>query len=471
VQRCRRRFVLALSTACVGMSAHAQSSPHLQVEMRIQRGAGTLSARACLFRIPDGARTEFLLHRGLNVRSVRDGSGARRRVSGEYDGRFVGEGIVYTLRDAVAASDTLCVEYGGAYPVYSLVDDDFGDGDFKGRIAFADRTVRAAEQAKWYPIPYDSTLGPTAHQGVTFRASIRCDDCAAIYLNGDAAKPGPQAIFASTMPVPMLLFAGEFTTEHAAGLTVINGTRRPLPPGAVARLAATTEEIRRFLESWMRVPYRGSPVFIQHTLTEDSPRRRWGFATFPTIAFSNDGVGAFVDSTGATVPFAWGYLGHEMAHHYFGGVLLPNGPYKWFLTESTAEYLGLQVIRRFVGDSAYRARVATFMRAAAADSMSPRFDRIGSANEIDERYRYQFGPLLLVALEERVGSEPLQRFLASLLRDRHRRWDYPAFREALLAAGVPPTVLQDFEEACVRPRFSDSCLARTRSHPSIKDSP
>jgi hypothetical protein len=450
----------AVAIAVIAVPGAAQSTPHLSMTLRVERRAGVLDARACLSRLPAGARANFLLHRGLNVRSVRDGSGRRLRLAGDYNAHLVGEGVAYTLRDSVTAGDSLCVEYGGAFPVYLLERDDFGDGDYKGRIAFTARTVRAAEQAKWYPIPYDSTVGPNAHQSVTFRADVRCDDCRDIYLNGDEPKSGPRATFASATPVPMLMFAGEFETARLPGLIVVNGTEFALDRRALERLAGATNEIRTFYESWLRVPYGAPLVFIQHTLTEDSPRRRWGFASYPTIAFSNDGVAAFVDSAGTVAPFAWGYLGHEMGHYYFGTKLVPHGPYRWFLLESTAEYLSLQAIRHFEGDSAFRARISGFARAAAADTSSRTFDRIERAEQVHERYRYELGPLLLVALEERVGVEPMRRLLARLVEERGRGWDYGSLREAVLASGVTQEAWQRFEVECVRPRFADGCLAR-----------
>lgn len=454
-------FCLLLS---LGTTLTAQDPPHLSLRLDITMATGSLASRACLTRLPTMHRYELILHRGLNIKSIRTGAGRLRRYAGYESGRFVGEGVVYTVRDSIAPSDSLCVEYVGAFPVYDVSRGDFSIPDYKGFIAFNGRTVRAAEQAKWYPILYDSLRGARAYEAVTYTASVRCTDCTHIYLNGDEPKAGPQAEFRSDTPVAMLLFAGDFLTERRPGLVVINGTPHTITRRTMERLAGVVDSVRRFYEQWLGIPYGERLVFLQHTITENNPRRHWGFVTFPTIAFSNDGIAAFVnDTTGAVVPFVWGYLGHEMAHYYFGTVVKPHGPYLWFLGESLAEYLALHTVRRFQGDSAFGARIARFARNAMADSTSVPFHRITAAGQLHDRYRYEYGPLLLVALEEAAGAEPMRKLLASILRQPDRTWDYPAIRDAALAAGVSQDAWRRFETTCVEPPFATGCLSRYAS--------
>lgn len=449
-------FLLGLASTLA-----AQEPPHLSMRLNVTIGSGRLASRACLSRLPATHRYEFILHRGLNIKSVRNSAGTLLRYTGDVEGRFVGEGVRYTVIDSVAPTDSLCIEYVGAFPVYAVDRGDFSIGDNKGRIAFNGRTVRASEQSKWYPILYDSTRGTRANQAVTYRASVVCSDCRDIYLNGDQPKAGPEADFRSDRPVLMLLFAGDFHTERLRNLTVINATRYELSPRTLELLAGVVDSIRVYYESWLDVPYGAPLVFIQHTITENNPGRHWGFVTYPTIAFSNKGFAAFVDdSTGVVVPLVWPYLGHEMAHYYFGGVVTGRGPYSWFLVESLAEYLGLRVVRHFQGESAFQARIATYAEHALADTASLPFHLITSADQIHERYRYEYAPLLLVALEEAAGDEAMRRLVRSILRQPDRPWDYPTLREAALAAGVSLATWQDFEARCVHPPIASGCLSK-----------
>jgi len=439
----------------------AQEPLHLTLRVDVTLERGSLASRACLSQLPPSSRYAFILHRGLNIKSIRDGAGTLRRYAGYEGGTFIGEGVLYTVLDTIAPGDSLCVEYVGAFPVYAVERGDFSTPDYKGFIAFNGRTVRAAEQSKWYPILYDSTRGTRAFESVTYDAVVRCSDCRGIYLNGDEPKAGPEAEFRSDLPVPLLLFAGEFRTERLGSLIVINATPHDLSRRGAEMLAGVVDSIRGYYESWLGIPYGPRLVFLQHTITENNPRRHWGFVTYPTVAFSNEGFAAFVDDAGGSVsPFLWPYLGHEMAHYYFGTLLKGRGPYFWLLVESLAEYLSLQIVRHFQGDSAFRARIAPYAGHAVTDTVSVRFDEIAAAGQIHDRYRYEYGPLLMVALDEAVGTDAMRELLASLLRQPDRLWDYASIRDAALAAGVTPDIWQRFEVSCIRPSFESGCLSR-----------
>jgi hypothetical protein len=456
-----RRCITLLSLLALPGALTAQVQPHITFRLEVNLSAGSLGSRACLTRLPAHRRYAFILHRGLNIKSIRNGAGRLLRYQGYENGRFVGEGVVYTVMDSVAATDSLCIEYGGAYPVYAVDRQDFSTQDYKGFIAFNGRTVRAAEQSKWYPILYDAARGARAYEAVTYDGTVRCPDCKAIYVNGDEPRAGPEAQFRSPRAVALLLFAGDFDTKRQGGLTLLNATRYQVAPRSLERLAAVVDSIRAYYERWLSVPYGQPLVFLQHTITEDNARRRWGFVTYPTIAFSNDGFAGFVnDTTGAIAPFVWPYLGHEMAHYYFGTLIPGQGPYYWFLIESLAEYLGLQTLRQFQGDSAFRARIGPYARRALADTTSVSFDRITSADQLHDRYRYEYAPLLLVALEESIGAQAMRTLLGALLGEPGRAWDYAQLRAAALAAGVPAAAWQEFEERCVRPSFARGCLAK-----------
>lgn len=455
----RPRFALLFLLGLASTLA-AQEPPHLSMRLNVTIESGRLASRACLSRLPELHRYEFVLHRGLNIKSIQNGAGTLLRYTGDFGGRFIGEGVRYTVVDSVAPTDSLCVEYVGAFPVYAVDRGDFSIGDNKGRIAFNGRTVRASEQSKWYPILYDSTHGTRAHEAVTYRASVVCTDCRDIYLNGDQPKAGPEAEFRSDRPVPMLLFAGDFHTDRLPGLTVINATPHELSPRSLELLAGVVDSVRVYYETWLDAPYGAPLVFVQHTITENNPERHWGFVTYPTIAFSNEGFAAFVDaSAGVVAPLLWPYLGHEIAHYYFGTIVRGRGPYSWFLVESLAEYLGLRIVRHYQGDSEFRDRIATYAEHALADTTSVPFHLITAADQIHERYRYEYAPLLLVALEDAAGDEAMRGLIRSILRQPDRPWDYQAFREAALAAGVSQTTWQDFEARCVHPPIASGCLS------------
>ena len=105
------------------------------------------------------------------------------------------------------------------------------------------------------------------------------------------------------------------------------------------------------------------------------------------------------------------------------------------------------------------------MRHASADTTSVPFDRIASAGQIHARYRYEYAPLLMVALEEFIGTDAMRLLLAALLREPDRAWDYAMMRETALAIGVSAARWEEFHARCVQPAFARGCLSIYQAQP------
>jgi hypothetical protein len=442
----------------VSIAGTASAQIRLSGAFEVGIRSGLMKGHACLSNRPAQRRPTFILNAGLNIKSIHTGNGRPLRYLLRDDNvraTTVGEGLVYTLRDSVSSSDSLCVDYLGAFPVYDGVGGNFAATDYKGFIAFNGRTVRAAEQAKWYPILYDSLRGALAHEKVRYRATVTCSDCTSIYMNGDAPKAGPSATFASDAPVAMLLFAGDYSWRVMSGATFLNATLTDRQTGIIV---AAVDSISRYLAGFVSAPYGRPIVFINHSIIENNPKRQWGFVTYPTIAFSNDGLKLFVDdSSGRVTDFTWGYLGHEMAHYYFGTVVQPSGPFE-SLTESLAEYLALTVVRHFQGDSAFRAKLSPYSKRLARDSTSVRLDTIVAPAQVTDMYRYELIPAMLVGLESIVGEPAMRSFVATLVRRKDEAWDYGVLRAAARESGITADAWAFFEQRCITPRDRPACI-------------
>lgn len=458
------RFHFLLALAGILMLAPAlrcqAQAPHLVGAVDLDLPQGTLTGDVCLSNLPAKDSVRFLLNRGLNVRSVRDIRGRKLRYGGYFGGVVVGEGLQYTLRDSVDLPRTLCITYTGAFPVYDVWAGDFNTYDFKGVIAFNGRTLRAAEQAKWYPVVWDPEAD-RSHENVTYRLRIRCPACATIYVNGSPPRPGPEAEFSSDKPYGTLLFAGDYTARQVGGALYLNSD---IGPEAARALSSGVADIKRFYERFLAVPYDDTPVFLEHQpLERYEGRRSWGFVTWPTIAFAGTRIGDFVSETSGGRPpqlksWVWGFVAHEMAHFYF---TQGSGPYKQFFGESVAEYLSLRATRRFVGDSAYHARLKAYYEEVARSTPVPlSLDRLAEQpSAADDRYRYRYGPLLLVSLEREIGAERMGRLLRGVLAASvSEARDYGLLRRVAGAAGVSEAAWRRWEERCVRPTPAASCL-------------
>lgn len=154
------------------------------------------------------------------------------------------------------------------------------------------------------------------------------------------------------------------------------------------------------------------------------------------------------------------FIAHEMAHYYFGTSYAPRGPLQWFLLESTAEFLALKAHRAFAGENAYASVVRTYFKEAVAAGAVTSLDNVREPEAIGQNYRYNLGPLLLVALEQYVSESVVRKTLAGLINDPPvREVGYVDFRGRLLSAGATAVALTKFEAECLHSPVASGCLS------------
>jgi hypothetical protein len=174
--------------------------------------------------------------------------------------------------------------------------------------------------------------------------------------------------------------------------------------------------------------------------------------TWPTIAFAGRRVDEMLQSL--QVGGDAGFLHHELAHYYFGSLRYARGPYFWFFIESTTEFLALKALQHFGGEAAYQERLHKYYRDLGHfDEVPPvPLDRITGKDQMDQFYRYRYGPLLLVALEQEIGSERIGDLFHQLLTaPADLNLDYQTLSRSLRSLGVPAESWQRFEERCIHP--------------------
>lgn len=449
-----RLAVLFTALALSGSAALAQA-PHLSGALALDPARGTVRGDLCLSNLPAQDTLRFLLHKGLNVRHVRTPAGGPLASSGHIGLQPVGVALQYTV--AAPETDALCVAYTGAYPVYT---DQSAPLDASEFIAFNGRTVRAPSGTAWYPTLYDPASDRQFGE-VTYDLDVQCDGCAGVYMNGAPPQPGPVARLVSDQPRDLLLYAGEVEAREVAGTLFLNSD---ITEGDARTLGRKVDEVKRYYEDALGLPYGDTVVFMEFEPVEYfPPERNWAFVVWPTLAWANVDLGAFARALDddQPAPWIWATLGHEMAHYYFGTLVSPVGPYAQFFKESIPEYLAYGMIRRAVGEEALRNRVrAHFQEVLNGPDLTP-LDQITPEKPVGgNRYRYRYGPLLLLALEREVGEDRMHRLITALLTSPDgARLDYGSLRAAARAAGVPDDTWRRYEEACVRPSARESCLA------------
>jgi hypothetical protein len=177
-----------------------------------------------------------------------------------------------------------------------------------------------------------------------------------------------------------------------------------------------------------------------------------------------DFVQALADTVGGGRGAVVGFFAHELAHAYFGGGLGSRTAYEQFYSESVANFVGLKVVRRLVGDSAYRVAIRNHYARAAAAPALPSLETAERSAIGADRFRYDYGVVLLVALEAAVGERRMQqvlRHLLSLPESERALADYATLREAARAAGIRASEWQRFEAECIRLPIAESeCVKR-----------
>ncbi len=424
----------------------------------VDPASGSLVGDVCMGKLPTSL-TGFSLNRGLNIREVRHGlSGAS--VAAEIDPQrpTVDDASYYRL-SAKAGSD-LCVSYVGRFPVYDVDNGECANDDWKGRIAFDGKTIRAADQSRFVPAPI--TEAGIEKAQMAYDVTIDCASCRTIFWNGSRPAAGPSARFTSRTPRALMLYAGDvdFMSQPQADFVGL-----PVTIPVATAVSAGLKRIAAVHASYLGLPYSDQPSLMSFAsvgrdrkLEETS----WQFVVWPTIAA--DGRLPFAQylrsgepAKGLSAGFQR-YLAHEMAHYYFGTKLVANGPMQWFLTESTAEFLAMKAVRQLQGETAYAELLAKHAAAVGKDGAVVPLDRVTNADQIGETYRYKLGPLLLIGLEQKLGAATVSRMLSKLVADApDTELSYADLQARMRAEGATQKGLDVFAAECVLANVTSLC--------------
>jgi len=412
-----------------------QSVPHLSGNVKITMSEGLIQCNFNLSNLPNlGKQYKLLLYRGFNIKLLKNDTGRVLRYNGFYDDKLHGEAAAYLPNinnDTLKLPERLSISYIGAFPVYS---DTLNSYDFKGLIAFNGKTLRAAEQSKWYPIIYD-VKNDKEILDVTYDINVQCNDCKTIYVNGAQAQSGPTAKFKSDAPRQLLLFTGDYSVQSLSNSTFLNAN---LTNDEAQVFNRNINTISEFYKAYLKVPYGEKITFLQHKAVEPyGPKRSWGFVTIPTIAVAgktfksqvNTQTGLFTDTSN------YHFYAHEMGHYYFGQLLQPNSTLRWFFLESMAEFLSIKATEAKYGAIATK-RYIDERKSFMGDWKIKPLSQISNPEEIGEGYRYDYAPLILLAMEKRFGIKAVQVFCQKSLQNAGNPTDYNFFLSMVNKAGI-----------------------------------
>ncbi|MDQ1086661.1 hypothetical protein [Siphonobacter sp. SORGH_AS_1065] len=423
--------------------------PHVSGNIYVSLIEGTFKADLDVSNLPKTSNYCIQLNSGLNVKFFRDSSDRfSYSVEREYHPEKSYESMQYWFpsngsKDRYLPSH-FKISYVGAFPIYADSIKRSEWGDWKGNIAFNGKTIRASEQSVWYPILYDISEDKT-YSSVTYDLTIHVPGAKAIYLNGYPPQKGEKAHLQSNKPFPLLLFAGDFDFKKEQNTYLVNTS---LSTGQAQVLDGWFTRIKEYYQTHLDIPY-GIDVTLL-TSTPISKRNDWMFVTYPTIASVSpiNRLNTLVHPQSLTMVDSsqLSMLSHELGHYYFGTVFRPNSTLYWAFLEGMTEYISLQSTRDLIGEKYYKHLINHYVNASRGLKQFKPLKEITKPDQINETYRYEYVPLLLTALEAKIGRPQMWKWIRYILQAQQPLTNYAFFKESLLQSGVDERTFEALEK-------------------------
>lgn len=419
------------------------AQPRLEGRLVIDMKTGQINCDFILSNLPEITEYAILLNKGMNIKYFKDTKGSLINYDGFYDGIIKGEAVQYTFSDqGNTLPPTFKVTYSGSFPVYV---GEYKAFDFKGVIAFNEQTLRATEQTKWYPVIYDIS-NDRLIQDYTYDLKVEIINGNTVFVNGSAPKKGNRLHFESEKAWPLLLFAGSYDFLENHGDYILNTS---ITNEFANKIFQNIDLIKNRLAQIMGKSFSDRIYLINHkALSKRKRRSSWGFNTYPSFAFSGLDFNGVVDEKGKFSMDNCKYFGHEFAHNYFGNNV-NSGKLGWFWLESFAEYLSFNIVEDLYGEDQLKQVLLSLIEYIQDDTFVP-LDKIQKKEEVNEKYRYIVGPLLLQCFEDQFGRDRTNKVLQNLLRYAETNTlSLPLWKESALQSGISEIAFESFQEQYV----------------------
>jgi hypothetical protein len=383
--------VLSALVFCVpALAGGAGTVRHYEIDATIVPERGELRATVALTLVaPEGGlgRIQLLLNRGLAVRSLTCDAGVKgfrfdRSEPSPYRYAPTASPLTIELRETLEADRSTVVRltYEGAI-----------EPDTWGANVLTRDWVELGMYAAWYPYDPDS-------KSFTYEVRLKAD--ASYAVSGLGALSGSESGWTLRQEDP----AWDIVVVAARGLRA-----RRVDDGRLGievwHVNLDDEQADRFGRDVGRImeEMRGAygPISTKNLTIVFAERKSGGGyyrPGFMSLIFDPDYRGLVR------------YAAHEVAHFWWGRASATTRE-DW-LNESFAEYSALLLMRRWYGPDVFSECLASYEREAEKTPAIWGLDR----NDKDAfNALYRKGPVLLHRLEERLGTEAFQRFLAALV--------------------------------------------------------
>lgn len=408
----------------------------LNGELKISVENGTLEGSFTLNELPEIDNYRISLNSGLNVQYFKGQENKNIRFTRQYDPKTSYESFLYTFptskKDSTYLPKSITVKYTGKFPVYKDTTDLYNSGDWKGNIAFSEKTLRMdGTQTSWFPILHDLD-NDKRFSAVKYAIEIICDDCSTLYLNGNDPLYGSKHIFTSDKPNDISLFVGQFDFYFIDNNWYLN---TDIDKTTMAQFSQITEQFKNYFTQNIGIPYQKSIKFIQAAPT--SKNNSFLFIDYPTIinigrGKTND-IGSLISDE---YPEDKAFIAHELAHYYFGagGEKIFNSPISSPICEGFAEYMSLKATEDLWGKVLYQNILKETLSNLNENSFYTPISKIESEADYNNKisYSYTYFPVILLAIENEIGKQKMWEWMKNLVTTETTFTDYNFLKNGLI---------------------------------------
>ena len=411
--------------------------PTLRGILKISVENGTIDGDFMLTDLPQIDNYLISLNSGLNVQYFKNQENKNIRSIKQYDQKISYESFLYTFptsnKDSTYLPKSINVKYTGKFPVHKDTTNLNNIGDWKGNIAFSDNTLRMdGTQTSWYPTLHDLD-NDKRFSAVKYFIEIICDDCSALYLNGNDPAYGSKHTFTSEKPIDISLFVGQFNFYYVDNNWYLNPD---INKTEMAQFSKITEQFKDYYTKKLEIPYHQSIKFIQTTPT--SKNNSYMFIDYPTIVNigrgERNGLGSLISDE---YPEDKAFIAHELAHYYFGaGEKIFNSPISSPICEGFAEYLSLKATEDILGIELYRSLLKETLSNLKENSFYKPISKIESEGDYNNKnsYSYNYFPVILLAIEQEIGKQKMWKWTKYLIVTETTFTDYEFLKDGLVRA-------------------------------------
>lgn len=417
------------------------SQSHINGIVTLDIEKGYIHCEFTLTNLPKLKNYQILLNHGMNIKYFKDAEGKHITYDGYSNGKTNGEGLEYYFvndkDEKIDLKNSFKIEYSGAFPVY---DDSFNDFDFKGYIAINDKTLRATEQTKWYPILYDEENDKLL-DNYTYEITVITTKSESVFINGAVPKKGIKTILSSTNSVPLFLFAGDYDFINVDGNYLIN---TDVTKEVSTKIFDNIDDIKKYYENLFSIDFKDKIYLINHTAVKDLKDGDWGFNTYPSFGFSNLNFSDLLTKEDKFKAHRYKFFAHEFAHNYFGNNV-NSGSLSWFWIEGTAEYLSLFALEDFTNSKNVDGYYEYYLSAIQEKEFVP-LANVTESNQIYYEYRYLLAPLIYKVFEISYGKKKTIETLKSLLElSKTQTLTIKSWEQSAIKNGITKMSFENFK--------------------------